>query len=149
VRVVVDDHPFEIGLSMALVLFGARALSDFKALPQAVDLLPWWLSLTYCVLSIAGGGMTIVGLFGKYRYAWMSGLEKAGLWVSASAWASYAVGLLLGPFSIRATMLELALAALVWASLMRTRAITRRDTTRRQALEGIREQYEKDRGRLD
>lgn len=136
-RVIVDDHPFELGMSGALVLFGLRAVGNFKAIPAAVDSLPFWLAVAYVSLSIIGGLSVVTGLVGKYRYTWMSGLEKAGLWISASAWASYAVGLILGPFSIRATLLELALLFLVWSCLMRVRAITRRDATRRQALEDI------------
>lgn len=134
-RVIVYDQPLEIGVSFALMFFGMRALiTNLGALPGALIELPFWLGVAYCLLSVFGGGATLAGLAGKYRIRWMSGLEKAGLYVSASAWMSYIVGLLFGPFTIRATLVELALGGLVVGTLFRARAITRREMIRRDIL---------------
>jgi hypothetical protein len=124
---LLEDHPFEIGLSLALILFGSRALlTDLQAAPGSVQDLPDALAFSYCILSVLGGAAVIFGLAARIRFAWAYGAERFGLFVSASAWASYIVGLLLNPITGRSTLLIFALSALSIGCLLRARAVNRR-----------------------
>lgn len=124
---LLEDHPFEIMLSSALILFGMRALiSGLQSVPGSIQLLPIILAIVYCVLSVLGGSLVIFGLSVRYRFAWAYGFERAGLFISASAWASYVVGISFSPLTAKSTLIMLALLALSVGYLLRARAINRR-----------------------
>lgn len=123
---LLEDHPFEIGLSCALILFGTRSLvGGLSAAPGSVQTLPLILAFAYCFLSVVGGLGVLMGLGFRYRYTWAYGLERFGLFVSASAWFSYIIGLALTPITSRSTLLILALIALSIGCLLRARALNR------------------------
>lgn len=123
---LVENHPFEVTLSLALVLFGIRAfITSFQTAPGSVQILPLALAAGYCALSVAGGGLVLFGLGARYRFDWSYGAERAGLFVSASAWLSYIVGLAFTPVTGTSTLLMLALIALSSGCLIRARAINK------------------------
>lgn len=123
-----EDHHFEIGLSLALVLFGTRALvNGLSSAPGSVQTLPLWLAFTYCGLSVLGGVSVLFGLFCHAYFTWAYGVERFGLFVSASAWASYIVGLLFVRVTASSTLLILALFFLSVGCLLRARAINRKE----------------------
>lgn len=123
---LLEDHPFEIGLSCALILFGTRSLlTGLQSAPGSVQELPIALAFAYCILSVVGGATVILGLSFRYRFTWAYGLERFGLFVSASAWCSYTIGLFLTPLTPRSTLLILALIALSCGCLLRARALNR------------------------
>lgn len=120
----VELRPEEIGLSFALVFFGSRALiTGLQTAPGSVQGLPIWLAVTYCLLSCVGGLSVLFGVFFRRRYNWSYGVELLGLCVSASAWSSYILGLLLSPITGKSTLLILALLALVLSSGIRAHKI--------------------------
>lgn len=122
-----DDHPFEIGLSLALVIFGFRSVfSGLQSVPSSVEALPIALVVSYCVLSTIGGGSVLFGLFARYKFAWAYGAERAGLFISAAAWASDIVGLAFSPITPNSTLFMLALGALGYASLRRANTVKKR-----------------------
>lgn len=121
---LIKDHPFEFFLSLALVLFGTRALVvGLQTAPGAVQRLPIVLAIAYCALSVAGGGLVIFGLAARYRFDWSYGAERAGLFVSASAWSSYIVGFLFTTLNSSSALFILALLALSASCLIRARVI--------------------------
>lgn len=123
---LLEDHPFESMLSIALVLFGVRAfITGLHAAPGAVQILPIALAISYCVLSVLGGTLVIFGLSTRYKFDWSYGVERAGLFVSASAWMSYVVGILFSPLTGSSTLFILSLVALSGGCLLRARAINR------------------------
>jgi hypothetical protein len=120
----VELRPEEIGLSFALVFFGSRALiTGLQTAPGSVQSLPLWLAVTYCLLSCVGGLAVLFGVFCRMNWTWAYGVELFGLCVSASAWASYILGLLLSPITGKSTLLILALLALVLSSGIRAHKI--------------------------
>lgn len=126
---LLEDHPFEIGTSLALVLFGIRSfITGLQSVPSSVSALPFLLIIGYCVLSVLGGGAVLFGLAARYKYMWAYGVERAGLFVSASAWGTYTIGFLFSPFTINSTLFILALLALSGGCLLRARAIRRRSS---------------------
>lgn len=51
-----EDHPFEMGLSFALIAFGIRAAwTGLESTPGSVQALPLALAIAYVSLSIVGG----------------------------------------------------------------------------------------------
>ena len=123
---LIEDHPFEFFLSLALMCFGTRALVvGLQAAPGAVQLLPIALAVSYCVLSVFGGGLVVFGLAARYRFDWSYGAERAGLFVSASAWGSYIVGFLFTTLTSTSTLFILALLALSTGCLVRARVINK------------------------
>lgn len=125
-RDLLDDHPFESTLSFALVLFGIRAfITGLQAAPGSVQILPLALAVSYCFLSVVGGGLVIFGLSTRYIFDWSYGIERAGLFVSASAWLSYIVGILFSPLTGSSTLFVFSLIALSGGCLLRARAINR------------------------
>lgn len=123
---LLEDHPFESMLSIALVLFGIRAfITGLHATPGSIQILPLALAISYCVLSVMGGSLVIFGLSTRYRFDWSYGVERAGLFVSASAWLSYVVGILFSPLTGSSTLFILSLVALSGGCLLRARAINR------------------------
>lgn len=140
---LLEDHPFEIGLSCALILFGMRSLlGGISDTPGTVQTLPLSLAFTYCVLSVIGGFGVILGLCFRYRYVWAYGVERFGLFVSASAWFSYIIGLALTPFTSRSTLMILALIALSFGCLLRARALNRNARATLDALRRARKDQE-------
>lgn len=122
-----DEHPFEIGLSVALIIFGIRSFSTgLQSVPSSVEALPLALILSYCLLSVIGGGSVLFGLMARYKFVWAYGAERAGLFISAAAWASYIVGLAFSPITPNSTLFMLALAALGYASLRRASTVKKR-----------------------
>lgn len=123
---LLEDHPFEIGLSVALVFIGARSITiGVHTSPGSSYILPIWLSLTYCVLSMVGGLSVLTGIFCRYFFSWAYGLERSGLFISASAWAAFIVALLLTPLTSSSILMSFALTALVTGCLLRARSISR------------------------
>lgn len=126
---LLEDHPFEIGTSIALVLFGVRSfITGLQSVPNSVSSLPFLLIFVYCTLSVLGGSAVLFGLGARYKYMWAYGVERAGLFVSASAWGVYTIGFLFSPFTINSTLFILALLALSGGCLLRARAIRRRSS---------------------
>ena len=124
---LIEDHPFELGLSLALTLFGIRAfITGLQATPAAVQILPFGLAMAYCMLSVLGGVSVITGIIARVKYGWAYGLERFGLFVSASAWSSYIVGLVLTPLTGKSTLVIFALFALSIGCMLRARAINRK-----------------------
>lgn len=120
----VELRPEEIGLSFALVFFGSRALiTGLQTAPGSVQALPIWLAVTYCLLSCIGGLSVLFGVFFRRQFSWAYGVELLGLFVSASAWASYILGLTLSPITGKSTLLILALLALVLSCVVRAHKI--------------------------
>lgn len=131
----IEKHPFEISLSLALILFGAIAiLNGLSSTPGSVQTLPIELSIAYCALSVLGGMSVLFGLFAQVKIPWAYGFERFGLFVSASAWASYIVGLALNPVSGRSTLVILALTAFAIGCLLRARSVKRRESATLHAL---------------
>jgi len=152
-KVVVRSHPHELFLSLALVLFGLRAIfNPATATPRSISAQPDGITIFYCVLSVVAGGLTIVGLlagngWGESSAAcsvnlrerkWAAGVEQAGLWFSAAAWLSYLVGVASTIASASSTLLALALVALAGANLARARAIRHRQVERLEAIRALR-----------
>lgn len=124
---MLEDHPFEIGLSIALVLFGVRSfITDLQSVPLSIQEQPHVLVYVYCSLSIIGGGSVLFGLLARYKFAWAYGAERAGLFISASAWLAYVVAFLFSPLTPNSTLFMIALIALFSACLIRARAIKRK-----------------------
>lgn len=124
---LLEDNPFEFGCSLALIAFGTSALlGGLQSAPTSVKVLPITLLFIYCVLSLLGGLATIFGLIARVRFGWAYGVERFGLFISASAWASYIVGLVLTPLTSRSTLVISALVALSISPLLRARAIDRK-----------------------
>ncbi len=124
---LLDEHPFEIGLSLALVLFGLRSLiSGLQAAPSSIQGLPLLLIIIYCVLSVVGGGAVLFGLAARFKYLWAYGVERGGLFISASAWASYIIGILFSPITPASTLFILALLALSYGCIRRAKSIKKR-----------------------
>lgn len=124
---LLDEHPFEIGLSLALLLFGIRSLlTGLQTVPSSVQGLPLVLLVVYCVLSVIGGAAVLFGLAARYKYLWAYGVERGGLFISASAWASYIVGILFAPMSPASTLFILALLALSYGCIRRAKSIKKR-----------------------
>jgi hypothetical protein len=134
-RDLVENHPFEIGLSIALSLFGTRALiTGLHTAPGSVQTLPLWLAILYCSLSVLGGVSVLAGLGLRIKVAWAYGLERFGLFVSASAWGAYILGLVLTPITGRSTLLILALLALCVGCILRSKAVDRKENATLNAL---------------
>lgn len=124
---LLEDHPFEIGLSSALVLFGIRSLiTGLQSVPASIQALPLLLIFIYCILSVLGGGGVLFGLAARYKFMWAYGVERAGLFVSASAWFAYIIGFLFAPLTPNTTLFMLALLGLCVGCLLRARAIRRK-----------------------
>lgn len=124
---LLDEHPFEIGLSVALSFFGLRSLIvGLNAVPSSVQALPLVLIVVYCILSVLGGCAVLFGLAARYKYLWAYGVERGGLFISASAWASYIIGILFTPITPASTLFILALLALSYGCLRRAKAIKKR-----------------------
>lgn len=124
---LMDEHPFEIGLSSALILFGTRSfISGLNSVPSSVSSLPLALILTYCSLSVIGGAAVLFGLLARRKFLWAYGVERAGLFISASAWASYITGLMFSPITPTSTLFILALVALSYGCLRRAKTIKKR-----------------------
>lgn len=124
---LLQDHPFEICLSAALVLFGIRSLlSGLQSVPTSIRELPFSLIIIYCILSVVGGSSVLFGLIARYKYIWSYGVERAGLFISASAWLAYIVGFLFSPITLNTTLFMLALAGLFAGCLLRARALKRK-----------------------
>lgn len=123
---LLEDHPFEIGLSIALILFGVSSLVyGIRIAPISVQKLPVGLAFAYCTLSIIGGSAVIFALVARWKFVWAYGLERFGLFVSASAWFSYIVGLAILPITFTSTLVILALLGLSAGCLLRARALAR------------------------
>lgn len=124
---ILDDHPFEVGLSFALVIFGIRSFTTgLQSVPGSVEALPFTLILSYCILSVLGGGAVLFGLLARYKFLWAYGAERAGLFISSAAWSSYIVGLAFAPITGKSTLFMLALLALAFACLRRANTIKKR-----------------------
>lgn len=148
-RSVIRDQPYELFLSIALVLFGVRALfNPAEATPKSISEQPDGITIVYCVLSIVAGLVTLIGLLSNAgrgeatancsaplpERRWGPGVEQAGLWFSAAAWLSYLVGVTSTITTARSTLLALALVALAGANLARARAIRHRQNERLEAI---------------
>ena len=145
-RVALDRQPLEFSLSLALALFGVRALFDPAASPNSIGTLPDGLTVIYCLVSVVAGVTTIIGLTaGAYETEdepdmvppvlhgrrWARGVEQAGLWLSAAAWASYLVGLLASAqTSTSATLVGLALLSLCFGNFWRAHVLKKRQEQR-------------------
>lgn len=129
-RSLIDEHPFEISMSVTLVLFGVRSfLNQFESVPKPVSALPTIFVYVYCILAIIGGLSVIVGLVARWRHTWAYGIEGLGLFLSASAWGSYFIGLLFSPITKSSTLLLLALLSLTFACVTRALYLNRRAKT--------------------
>lgn len=121
------EHPFEVGLSIALIAFGLKALiSKLSSAPDSVQSLPLILAIAYCVLSVLGGGAVLFGKFARVKWLWAYGVERFGFFVSASAWASYIVGLAMSDHAGKASLTMFVLGVLSIASLIKTYVINRK-----------------------
>ena len=140
---MLEDHPFEISLSLDLILFGIRAfLSGLQSVPGSVQELPFLLALAYCVLAVLGGASVLLGKFFRPKYEWAYGLECFGMYVSASAWGAYILGLLFSPITGKSTLLILALFALTSGCLLRARSLERKAKTTLEILRQARQSQE-------
>jgi len=152
-RAVIRTQPYELLLSVALALFGLRAIfSPTAATPASISAQPDGITILYCALSVVAGVVTLVGLLagtgrGESSAAcsvrleerkWAPGVEQAGLWFSAAAWLSYLVGVVSTITTARSTLLALALIALAGANLARARAIRHRQVERLEAIRALR-----------
>ena len=127
---MLEDHPFEISLSLALILFGIQAfLRGLQSFPGVVQNLPFYLALAYCVLAVLGGTSVLLGKIFRPKRGWAYGLECFGMYVSGSAWGAYILGLLFSPITGKSTLLILALFALTSGCLLRARSLERRAKT--------------------
>lgn len=155
VRVVVRTQPYELFLSLALALFGLRAIfNPNSTTPASISSQPDGITVLYCILSVVAGGVTLVGLLagsGRGESAaacsvnlqerrWAPGVEQFGLWFSAAAWLSYLVGIVSTITTARSTLLALALLALAGANVARARAIRQRQIERLEAIRALRAQ---------
>ena len=130
-----EDHPFEIGLSLALFLFGVRGTVDAASRPGMIDVLPLALSIAYCAVSVIGGALTLIGIFTRSEL-WIAGsLERSGLYLSGAAWAGYAVAIAVIGGTSRSTLVVSALLALCAASVIRGRVSSKREKLKLQALQ--------------
>lgn len=130
---LVHDHPFQLGISVALILFGLRALLSSSAAPGSVADLPNAILYAYCAISLLGGGLSLTGLILRHKL-WTTGVERAGMYMSAAAFLSYAVGILGDYSSPRSTLLILALLSLSFSCVARARALAKDDKTKIAAL---------------
>lgn len=132
---LIEDHPFEIGLSVALILFGIRSfITNLQTVPLSIREQPLALIYAYCLLSIVGGGSVIFGLLVRYRFPWAYGAERAGLFISASAWLAYVVAFFFSPLTPNSTLFIFALIVLFSSCLLRARAIKRKNQATIEAL---------------
>ena len=98
----------------------------WRALEKALPMITVGLLWTYVVLSSLGGGLVVVGLLVRQRYTWAYGLERSGLFISASAWCVYAIGWYFYPHPPQSFLLILAFFSLSVGCLLRARAINRK-----------------------
>ena len=140
---MLEDHPFEISLSVALILFGIQAfLRGLRSVPGVVQTLPFYLALAYCILAVLGGASVLLGKIFRPKHEWAYGLEGFGMYVSASAWGAYILGLLFSPITGKSTLSILALLALTSGCLLRARGIERRAKTILEILRQARQSQE-------
>lgn len=127
---IIFAHPFELALSLVLLLLGARSLVVPIVQGQA-ELITY----TFPVVALVGGALTLAGL----SFTWRApGLEQAGLYLSAAAWGSYMVGLVgqvvqgqAGQIdAARSGLLLSAFLALTLACVIRALALTREERAR-------------------
>lgn len=123
----INEHPYETGLSLALVVYGIGLL--FIAVPDLPHFPSWFIIssiLLFCVLAIIGGSSVIVAKTFRHKYLWAYGLERAGLYISASAWGTAAaLGIVsnLPHIAFNLIINDAVIVILAIASLVRARAI--------------------------
>lgn len=129
---VLFNHPFELALSLVLLLLGARSLIAPATAPSSIATQPDLIHYVFLITATIGGALTLAGLFLTWR---ARGLEQAGLYLSAAAWLGYVVGLAgqiaqsqagqLDP--TRSGLLLSAVLALAVSCVVRSMALTREE----------------------
>lgn len=125
-------HPFQIILSVVLMIAGGLSLIDASTLPTTVDLLPMILSYGFSVLAFVAGITSLVGVLG--RWPWTLGWEAAGQVLASATWLFFGLTLLDRASSLRWSLIILAFLGLSFAHIVRLIALT---LTVRHAREGV------------
>lgn len=127
VPIVIFAHPFELFLSFALIVNGARTLIAGGATP-AVNRLPEVPFMVLTVVGLLGGIGMLAGLLSRTKPIGRS-IERVGLWLGVSAYWGYAVTLAF-TFPIAITWAPVATSTcLGLACLARERAIRKTELT--------------------
>lgn len=126
---VIYKYPFELGLSLVLVLLGARSILFPD--PDILAMQPTLVTYGFWALALIGGALTLAGLV-TTRGA--PGIEQAGLYLSGAAWASYLLRQVETVGTARGGLLLAAILVLAVASVVRARAITREERAKLVAL---------------
>ena len=125
-------HPFQIILSVVLLIVGGVTLTVTRTLPSTVELLPLVLSYGFSVLAFVAGITSLVGGLG--RWPWTLGWEAAGQVLSSATWLFFALTLLDRASSVRWLLIILAFLGLSFAHIVRLIALT---LTVKRAREGV------------
>lgn len=140
---LIYEHPFEIALSMVLLLLGARSLILPATTPIFIAAQPDLIHYIFLVIAIGGGALTLAGIALTWR---APGIEQAGLYLSSAAWISYMVGLTEQIGTARGGLLLAAIFALAVACVVRARALNREEIARLVAVVHTRKLMEKNGG---
>lgn len=119
-------HPFELALGGILVVNGIRFALDTETASRSVAELPTWALTVYILVSMAGGILTLSGLWvGERRNG--RGLEASGLWMVAASYAGFGF-LITALYGGMALTTALVCAVVASACILRAKAIRRTQT---------------------
>lgn len=86
---VLYTHTMDWVVGIIMILSGIRGLMSTGGLPATVQQLPEVLGVLYILLLLLGGVAILAGLFGM-KHFWSAGFVRSGMWLAASAFATYA-----------------------------------------------------------
>lgn len=119
-------HPFEMALGGILVVNGIRFALDTQTASASVAELPPWALAVYVLVSMAGGILTLTGLWvGERRNG--RGLEASGLWMVAASYAGFGF-LITALYGTLAITTALVCGVVASACILRARAIRKTQT---------------------
>lgn len=103
------EHSFQAFLSGSLIVFGFKGFfSGFQNPTPFSNGFPTFFLVFYFTLALIGGLSSLVGLYLSHRSFILAGVERFGMYISASAWVTYAIVNFVSPITVP-SILELIL----------------------------------------
>lgn len=95
------EHSFQVFLSGSLIVFGFKGFfSGFQNPTPFSNGFPIFFLVFYFTLSLIGGLSSLVGLYLSHRSFILAGIERFGMYISASAWGTYAIVNFVSPITV-------------------------------------------------
>lgn len=127
---LVLSRPFDVLIALACILTGLRILIDGNATPSSIGDMPAAITTVYRILLLSAGALYLAGLLRRKP----SAMERAGLWLAATAFIAYGLAAVIAGITAQATLAIILVFCVGAACALRAVGVARESRARLQAL---------------